>query len=105
MMEQSDQIALEPERVSVRQRVCCWTLLRGRLTWLTRLSVCVNQGSTLELRTTLTVERGAKAAADAGSNEMGMVTDVVGAWMKRLGLLGERASNERTNKQERKSGV
>lgn len=38
-----------------------------------RFSVCVSQGSTFELRTTLTVERGAKAAADAGSNEIGIV--------------------------------
>ena len=34
-----------------------------------RFSVCVNQGSTLEPRTTLTADAlGAKAAAEAGSN-------------------------------------
>jgi hypothetical protein len=37
------------------------------------LRVCVNHGSTLLLRTTLTVDRGAKAAAEAGSNWIGIV--------------------------------
>ena len=72
-MEQSDQMALGPDSVSVRQRVCCWTLFKGRLTRLTLLSVCVNHGSALEAKTTFTLERGAKAAAEAGSNEIGMV--------------------------------
>ena len=76
-MEHSDQIALGPERVSVRQRVCCCTLFNGRLTRFTRLSVCVNHGSTLDAKTTLTFERGAKAAAEAGSNEIGMVDGFV----------------------------
>ena len=72
-MEQRDQMALVFERVSVRHRVCCWTLFNGRLTRLTLFKVWVSHGSALELRTTLTVPRGAKAAAEAGSNEMGMV--------------------------------
>ena len=72
-MEHSDQMALGPESVSVKQRVCCCTLLSGRFTRFTRLSVCVNHASALELRTTLTVDRGAKAAADAGSNWIGIV--------------------------------
>lgn len=37
------------------------------------MSVCVNHGSAFEARTTLTLDRGAKAAAEAGSSEMGMV--------------------------------
>lgn len=50
-------------------------LLRGRLTRLTRLSVCVSHGSTLELRTTLTDEaRGAKAAAEAGRSWTGILS-------------------------------
>jgi len=73
MMEHSDQMALEPDRVSVRHRVCCWTLFNGRLTRFIRFNVCVNHGSALELRTTLTVDRGAKAAAEAGNNWIGIV--------------------------------
>ncbi len=38
-----------------------------------RLSVTVNHGSTLELRTTLGADRGAKAAAEAGSNMVGIM--------------------------------
>lgn len=72
-MEVNVQMAFGEERVSVKHRWCCGTLLRGRLTLLMRLSVCVNHGSTLEPRTTLTEEaRGAKAAADAGNNCGGM---------------------------------
>lgn len=67
-MEHRDQMALDPDRVSVRHRVCCCTLLSGRLTRLILFSVCVNHGSALELSTMLTVERGAKAAAEAGNN-------------------------------------
>jgi len=73
MMEQSDQMAFEPDSVSVRQRVCCCTLFNGRLTRLTLFNVCVNHGSAFEAKTTLTLERGAKAAAEAGSNEIGIV--------------------------------
>jgi hypothetical protein len=67
-MEHMDQIALGPDSVSVRHRVCCCTLFNGRLTRFTLFNVCVNHGSAFEFRTTLTVERGAKAAADAGNN-------------------------------------
>ena len=73
-MEHSDHIAFDPESVSVRQRVCCCTLFNGRLTRFTLFNVCVNHGSTFEFKTTLTVDRGAKAAAEAGSNEIGIVT-------------------------------
>ena len=72
-MELSDQMAFFPERVSVRHRVCCCTLFNGRFTRLTRFRVCVNHGSAFEFKTTLTVDRGAKAAAEAGSNEIGIV--------------------------------
>lgn len=43
---------------------------------LIRFSVCVNQGSTLVLRTISGPDRGAKAAADAGSNCTG-ISDVL----------------------------
>lgn len=50
-------------------------LLRGRLTRLTRFSVCVSHGSTLEPRTTLTDEAlGAKAAAEAGKSWTGILS-------------------------------
>jgi hypothetical protein len=67
MIEVSVHMAVEDDNVSVRHLWCCGTLLRGRLMRFMRFSVCVNHGSTLELRTTLTeVARGAKAAAEAG---------------------------------------
>jgi hypothetical protein len=67
MIEVRVHIAVEDDNVSVRHLWCCGTLLRGRLMRFMRFSVCVNHGSTLELRTTLTeVARGAKAAAEAG---------------------------------------
>ena len=44
---------------------------------LTRLRVAVNHGSTLEFRTTLGAERGAKAAADAGNNMVGIMVVVL----------------------------
>jgi hypothetical protein len=67
MIEVSVHIAVEDDNVSVKHLWCCGTLLRGRLMRFMRFSVCVNHGSTLELRTTLTeVARGAKAAAEAG---------------------------------------
>jgi hypothetical protein len=67
MMDVRVQIAVEDDKVSVRHLWCCGTLLRGRLMRFMRFSVCVNHGSTLELRTTLTeLARGAKAAAEAG---------------------------------------
>ena len=86
-MELSDQIAFFPDRVSVRHRVCCCTLFNGRFTLLTRFKVCVNQGSAFEFKTTLTVERGAKAAAEAGSSWIGMMMMmVVGAlWCETVG--------------------
>jgi hypothetical protein len=77
MMELSDQMAFFPDKSSVRHLVCCWTLFNGRFTLLTRFRVCVNQASALDCKTTLTVERGAKAAAEAGSSWIGMV--MVGA--------------------------
>lgn len=43
---------------------------------LIRFSVCVNHGSTFELRTTVGADRGAKAAAEAGSREIGIATFV-----------------------------
>lgn len=61
------------ERVSVRHRKCCETLFSGRLTRLVLFSVSVNHFSALEPRTIFGVERGAKAAADAGSNMGGIV--------------------------------
>lgn len=74
MMEASVQMAFDDERVSVRHLWCWGTLLRGRLTRLMRFRVCVNQGSTLEPRTTLTEEaRGAKAAAEAGRSCTGII--------------------------------
>lgn len=48
--------------------------MRGRLTRFMRFKVCVNQGSTFELKTTLTdAALGANAAADAGNSCGGMV--------------------------------
>ena len=67
MMEVSVHIAVEDDNVSVKHLWCCGTLLSGRLIRLMRFSVCVNHGSTFELKTTLTeVALGAKAAAEAG---------------------------------------
>lgn len=65
-------MALDDESVSVRHRVCCDTLFRGRLTRLTRLSVAVNHGSTLD-KTTFGFPRGANAAAEAGNNTVGIM--------------------------------
>ena len=64
------------ERVSVKHRECWETLFKGLFTRFILFSVAVNQGSALELRTTFGVPRGAKAAADAGSKVMGMVTSL-----------------------------
>lgn len=62
-------MAVEEDKVSVKHLWCCGTLLRGRLMRFIRFSVCVNHGSTFELKTTLTVfALGAKAAAEAGNN-------------------------------------
>jgi hypothetical protein len=97
-MEHSDHIAFVPESVSVRHRVCCCTLFNGRLTRFTLFNVCVNHGSGLEPRTTLTVDRGAKAAAEAGSNETGMVLYVVGA--RRCDIRWDGSKDER-KKQKR----
>jgi hypothetical protein len=69
MMDVRVQIALGDDNVSVRHLWCCGTLLRGRFMRFIRFKVCVNHGSTFELRTTLTeAALGAKAAAEAGSN-------------------------------------
>jgi len=73
MREVRVQMAVGDDNVSVKQRWCWATLLRGRFTRFTRFSVAVNHGSTLELKTTLTEDaRGANAAADAGNNCGGM---------------------------------
>lgn len=72
-MEHKVQMAFCDDRVSVRHRVCWETLFKGRLTRLTRLRAAVNQGSTLAFRTTLGEDRGAKAAAEDGSNTVGMI--------------------------------
>lgn len=62
-------IAVADDNVSVKHLWCCGTLLRGRLMRLMRFSVCVNHGSTFELKTTLTEEAlGANAAAEAGNS-------------------------------------
>jgi hypothetical protein len=62
-------MAVGDDNVSVKHLWCCGTLLRGRFMRLMRFSVCVNHGSTFELKTTLTEDAlGAKAAAEAGSS-------------------------------------
>ena len=71
------------DRVSVKHRKCWETLFKGLFTRFILFSVAVNQGSTLELRTTLGVPRGAKAAADAGSKVMGMVAAYQDRWGRR----------------------
>jgi hypothetical protein len=53
--------------------VTCITLLSGRLTLLTAFIRAVSHGSDLAPRTTLHVERGAKAAAEAGNNIDGIM--------------------------------
>lgn len=72
-MEHNDHIALGDDRVSVRHLVCCGTLFNGRLILLILFRVAVNHGSTLVLRTTLQVERAAKAAAEAGNSIAGIM--------------------------------
>jgi hypothetical protein len=101
MIEQSDQIAFAPDKVSVRHRVCCWTLLSGRLTLFILFNVCVNHGSALELRTMLTVERGAKAAAEAGSNWIGIVTGRGGVRAEAI-LSGTVVSTKERTKENKK---
>jgi hypothetical protein len=77
IIEQSVHMAFGEDNVSVRQRVCCGTLLRGRFIRFILLSVAVNQGSTLELNTMLHVDLWAKAAAEAGNSIVGIMnTDV-----------------------------
>jgi hypothetical protein len=66
-------MAFGEDNVSVRQRVCCGTLLRGRFIRFILLSVAVNQGSTLELNTMLHVDLWAKAAAEAGNSIVGIM--------------------------------
>lgn len=67
------------ESVSVKHRWCCGTLLSGRFTLLTLLSVSVSHRSTLEFRTIFGADRGANAAAEAGSNMGGIVTALSGS--------------------------
>ena len=62
------------ERVSVRHLMCCGTLFKGRLMRLIRFSVAVSHGSTLVFRTTVGWDLGANAAAEAGSNMLGIAT-------------------------------
>jgi hypothetical protein len=77
MIDVSVHIAVEDDNVSVKHLWCCGTLLRGRLMRFMRFSVCVNHGSTLELRTTLTeVARGAKAEAYDGNSWGGIAVEV-----------------------------
>lgn len=73
MTEHRDHMALGEDSVSVRHLVCWGTLFNGRLILLILFKVAVNQGSTLLLRTTLTVPRAAKACAEAGSNMAGIM--------------------------------
>lgn len=68
-------MAFGDERVSVRHRVCCVTLLSGRLIRLTLFNVTVNHGSTREFNTTFGDDLGAKAAADAGSRIVGILAE------------------------------
>lgn len=73
-MEHNVQMALVDDSVSVRHRVCCVTLFRGRLTRLTRFKVAVSHGTTFRFSTTLGDDRGANAAADEGSKTVGIMT-------------------------------
>jgi len=73
MNEHNDHMAFGDDRISVRHLVCCGTLFNGRLILLILFKTAVNQGSTLLLKTTLTVPRAAKACADAGSNTAGIM--------------------------------
>ena len=73
VMEHNVHIADGDDRVSVRHLKCCGTLFNGLLIRLILFSVAVSQGSTLVLRTTLGDDRGANAAADAGSSTVGMM--------------------------------
>lgn len=61
------------DRVSVKHRKCCDTLFSGRLIRFTLFRVAVNHGSTLEFRTMVGADRGAKAAAEAGNNTGGIL--------------------------------
>lgn len=69
-------MALGDDSVSVKHLVCCVTLFKGRLTRLTLFRVAVNQGSTLRLSTTFGEDRGAKAAANAGSSTVGIILSI-----------------------------
>jgi hypothetical protein len=65
-----------------------------------RLSVVVNHGSTLELRTTLGAERGAKAAADAGNNMVGIVVVLSGSnakWIAEMEWKGKEKDESKRN--------
>ena len=72
VIEHNVHIADGDDRVSVRHLKCCGTLFNGLLIRLILFNVAVSQGSTLVLRTTFGCERGANAAADAGSKIVGM---------------------------------
>lgn len=67
-------MAFGDERVSVRHLVCCATLFRGLFTLLTLFRVAVSHGSTFVFSTTFGDDRGAKAAAEAGSKTVGIMT-------------------------------
>jgi len=72
MMEHRVHMAVGADRVSVRHRKCWGTLFKGLLILLILFNVAVNHGSTLVFRTMLGGERGAKAAAEAGNNVIGI---------------------------------
>lgn len=65
-------MAAGADRVSVRHRKCWGTLFKGLFILLILFSVAVNHGSTLVFRTMLGGDRGAKAAAEAGNNVIGI---------------------------------
>lgn len=83
-----------------------------------RLRVCVNHGSTFELKTTLTVfALGAKAAAEAGNNCGGIVSMIIisgerrgSKQLLRRGIVSlywqrPRINQGNTNKSRRKNGI
>ena len=76
MMDQRVHMAGGADRVSGRHRKCCGTLFNGLLILLILFNVAVNHGSTLVFSTILGEDRGAKAAAEAGNNVIGMAGDV-----------------------------
>lgn len=73
MSEHNDQIALGDESSSVKHLVTCITLFSGRFTLLTAFIRAVSHGSDFAPSTTLHVDLGAKAAAEAGNNIDGIM--------------------------------